>query len=150
MGRLFSYRRIGMKNRIVYVNKQEADAVKAEAMQKENVFFAELDGCSIQTEADYVREMEIVLDCPYEKSDEYLKLGWYFDWICELLWLGKKDVVILIRSYDCMLSDDEKTKRHIIEDFEERTLPWWEGEVTGHMVGGRPRGFMVYLEGKAL
>lgn len=66
------------------------------------------------------------------------------------MWLEEKDVVILIRSYDCMLADDAKTKQHIIEDFEERTLPWWEGGVTGHMVGGKSRGFMVYLDGKAL
>ena len=39
--------------------------------------------------------------------------------------------------------------RVIIEDFEKITLPWWEGEVIGRMVGGKPRGFMVYLEGKA-
>lgn len=141
---------INMKNRIVYVSKQEADAVKAEAMQKENVFFAELDGRFIQTEADYVREMELVMDFPYEKSEEYLKLGWYFDWICELLWLGEKDVALLIRGYDFMLIHDEKTKQHIIADFEERTLPWWEGEVIGRMVDGKPRSFMVYLEGKAL
>ena len=35
--RLFSYRRTGMENRIVYVSKQEADAVKTEIMQKEKV-----------------------------------------------------------------------------------------------------------------
>ena len=138
-----------MKNRIVYVNEQEADAVKAEALQKENVFFAELDGRSIQTEADYVREMELVMNCPYEKSDMYLKLGWYHDWICELLWLGEKDVVLLLRGYDFMLRNNEKTKKRIVEDFEEITLPWWEGEVIGHMVGGKPRSFMVYLERKA-
>ena len=138
-----------MKNRIVYVNEQEADAVKAEALQKENVFFAELDGRSIQTEADYVREMELVMNCPYEKSDMYLKLGWYHDWICELLLLGEKDVVLLLRGYDFMLRNNEKTKKRIVEDFEEITLPWWEGEVIGHMVGGKPRSFMVYLEGKA-
>ena len=138
-----------MKNRIVYVNEQEADAVKAEALQKENVFFAELDGRSIQTEADYVREMELVMNCPYEKSDMYLKLGWYHDWICELLWLGEKDVVLLLRGYDFMLRNNEKTKKRIVEDFEEITLPWWEGEVIGHMVGGKPRSFMGYLEGKA-
>lgn len=138
-----------MKNRIVYVNEQEADAVKAEALQKENVFFAELDGLSIQTEADYVREMELVMNCPYEKSDMYLKLGWYHDWICKLLWLGEKDVVLLLRGYDFMLRNDEKTKKWIVEDFEEITLPWWEGEVIGHMVGGKPRSFMVYLEGNA-
>ena len=105
-----------MKNRIVYVNEQEADAVKAEALQKENVFFAELDGRSIQTEADYVREMELVMNCPYEKSDMYLKLGWYHDWICELLWLGEKDVVLLLRGYDFMLRNNEKTKKRIVED----------------------------------
>lgn len=139
-----------MKNRIVYVNKQEADAVKAEALGKENVFFAELDGRAIQTEADYVREMEAAMNCPYEKSDMYLKLGWYHDWICELLWLEEeKDVVLLMRDYDFMLVNEEKTKQHIIEDFEKITLPWWEGEVIGRMVGGKPRGFMVYLEGKA-
>lgn len=138
-----------MKNRIVYVNRQEADAVKAEAGRKEDVFFAEIDGRFIQTEADYVRQMETALNCPYEKSDMYLKLGWYQDWICELLWLGGKDIVLLVRGYDFMLAKDKKTKRYIIEDFEKVILPWWEGEVTGHMAGGRPRRFMVYLEREA-
>ena len=25
-------------------------------------------------------------------------------------------------------------------------LPWWEGEVVGHMVGAEPREFLLYLE----
>jgi len=38
-----------------------------------------------------------------------------------------------------MLADDLNLKTEI-------TLPWWEGEVVGHLVGGVPRGFSVYLE----
>lgn len=45
-----------------------------------------------------------------------------------------------------MLVDDLKTKQNIMADFEEIILPWWEGEVTGHIVGGMPRKFTVYLE----
>ena len=45
-----------------------------------------------------------------------------------------------------MLSDEPKLKKIILDDFEEIILPWWEKEVVGHMVGGTPRGFLVYLE----
>ena len=33
-----------------------------------------------------------------------------------------------------------------MDDFAEIILPWWEGEVVGHMVDGKPRGFLIYLE----
>ena len=38
-----------------------------------------------------------------------------------------------------------ETKQNIIADFEEIILPWWDGEVVGHTVGGAPRNFNVYL-----
>ena len=40
----------------------------------------------------------------------------------------------------------EGTSSNGIADFEENILPWWEEEVVGHMVGGVPRKFLVYLE----
>ncbi len=73
-----------MENRICYATREEAETVKATAMQDEDTFFVEIDGSAIQSERD--------------------------------------------------------------SDFEEITLPWWEGEVVGHLVGGVPRGFWIYLE----
>lgn len=47
---------------------------------------------------------------------------------------------------ETMLADDLNLKTEIISDFGEITLPWWEGKVVVHLVGGVPRGFSVYLE----
>ena len=48
--------------------------------------------------------------------------------------------------YDFMLLEDLKIKKYAMLDFEEVILPWWEGDVVGHMVGGEPRGFFLYIE----
>lgn len=76
-----------------------------------------------------------------------MKIGWYNDYICDLTWIEQKEILLLIHDYDLMLVDDLKTKKYIIADFEEIILPWWEGEVVGHMVGAEPRKFLIYLEG---
>ena len=75
-----------------------------------------------------------------------MKIGWYNDYIMDLMWIEPEGVVLIIHNYDLMLVDHFKLKSDIISDFKEIILPWWEGEVVGHMVGGKPRKFTVYLE----
>lgn len=43
------------------------------------------------------------------------------------------------------LKDDLNAKAHILEDFENVILPWWETDVINHVVDGKPRFFSVYL-----
>lgn len=133
-----------MNNKLVYITKDEAEQIKNHALNNEDVFFAEIEGAEIRTEADYVQEMSNAFAFPHELPA--MKIGWYNDYISDLMWIEQKDIVLLIHNYDLMLCDEQKLKKNILDDFEEIILPWWEGEVVGHMVGGMPRGFIVYLE----
>lgn len=133
-----------MSNRIVYVTKDEAKEIKTSVLQNEDIFFVEIDGDKIATEEDYVRVMSDVFNFPHELPE--MKIGWYNDYINDLMWIKQKDIVVLIHDYELMLTEDLRIKKIIMSDFEEIILPWWEGEVVGHLVGGRPRRFIIYLE----
>lgn len=133
-----------MNNKIISVTTNEIEEIKANIMQSKNVFLAEIEGSKIKTEKDYVRAMADAFAFPYELPE--MNIGWYNDYINDLMWIEQKSIVLIIHDYDLMLADNQKIKKLIIEYFEEITLPWWEGEVVGHMVGGEPRSFLVYLE----
>lgn len=129
---------------MVYVTKNEARLIKAAAVQNREIYFAEIDGAGIKAEEDYVRAMAEAFAFPRKLPE--LKLGWYNDYINDLMWIEQKEIVLIINNYDLMLVDNLKLKNDIMADFEEIILPWWEEEVVGHMVGGVPRKFLVYLE----
>lgn len=133
-----------MNNKIVYVTKNEAQLIKADAVQNREIYFAEIDGAEIKAEEDYVRAMAEAFAFPHKLSE--MKLGWYNDYINDLMWIEQKEIVLIINNYDLMLVDNLKLKNDIMADFEEIILPWWEEEIVGHMVGGVPRKFLVYLE----
>lgn len=133
-----------MNNKIVYIAKDEAKKVKISALKDQDVFLAEIDGARIKTEEDYVQAMADAFAFPQVLPT--MKIGWLNDWLNDLMWIKQKDIVLLVHDYDFMLTDDLKIKKNIVADFEEIILPWWEGEVVGHMVGGAPRGFEVYFE----
>jgi hypothetical protein len=50
-----------------------------------------------------------------------------------------------IYHFSKFLKDDLSAKAHILEDFENMILPWWETDVINHVVDGKPRFFSVYL-----
>lgn len=135
---------VRMNNKIVYVTKDEAQLIKADAVQNREIYFAEIDGAEIKVEKDYVRAMAEAFAFSHKLPE--MKLGWYNDYITDLMWIEQKEIVLIINNYDLMLVDNLKLKNDIMADFEEIILPWWEEEVVGHMVGGVPRKFLVYLE----
>lgn len=134
-----------MKNRISYISKKEAAALKESISGDDDIFFVEADGAEIQSEEDYVREMEIRLRVPYGLPPK-LVLDWYVDDITRCTWIKENKIVVLIHHFDSMLVNDPKIKQRILDDFNEIILPWWEGEIVGHLVGGEPKAFLVYLE----
>lgn len=133
-----------MNNRINYISKMEAEKIKKDALKNKAVFFAEIEGNEIKTEEDYVQAMANAFCFPQELPGK--KLDWCNDYICDLMWIKQKNIILLIRNYDLMLIDYLEVKNNAIADFEEMILPWWEGEIIGHMVGGVPRRFLVYIE----
>lgn len=133
-----------MENKIVYITKDEAEIIKVNARRNQDVFFAEIAGDEIKTEEDYVQVMSNVFFFSQKLPEK--KLEWYNDYICDLMWIKQKNIIMLIHNYDLMLINNLEVKNEIIADFEEIILPWWEGEIVGHMVGGMPRKFLIYLE----
>ncbi len=133
-----------MENKIICVTKEEAEVIKENSIYNRDIFFVEINGARIQNEEEYVQAMADAFGFTHKLPSK--KLGWYNDYICDLMWIKKNDIVMLVRDYDSMLIDDVETKKTIMDDFVEVILPWWEGEVVGHMVGGKPRSFLVYLE----
>lgn len=150
-----------MKNEIVNVTKEEAEVIKKNAIQDKDTYFAEIDGSSIKTAADYAQAMAEAFAFPLIKTEaDYVQaiedafslrrpeaiLGWYIDDMTTLIWIEQSDIILIMHNYEQMLADNIELKERIISDFEEIILPWWEGEVVGCMVGGAPKKFLVYLE----
>ena len=134
-----------MRNQIFYVAKEEIELLKKRLATASDTYVMELDGKSIQTEAEYVREMDIQLKVPYGFPPDMV-LSWYYDDITRCIWIEESHIVLIIRSFESMLKDYPKVKSNIIDDFNEITLPWWGGDIVGHLVGGSPKEFLVYLE----
>lgn len=133
-----------MDNKIVYITKAEAKLIKTNAIENGDIYLAEIEGAGIDTEEDYVRAMASAFAFPHELP--VMNLGWHDDYMQDLLWIEQKEIVMVVHNFDLMLADDPELKKVIIDDFKEIILPWWEGEVVGHMVGGVPRKFVLYLE----
>lgn len=151
-----------MKNEIIHVTKEEAEVIKKNAIQHKDTYFAEIDGSSIKTVADYAQAMAEAFAFPGINTEtSYVQaieaaygsprrpesiLGWYIDDMTTLIWIEQSDIILIMHNYEQMLADNIELKERIISDFEEIILPWWEGEVVGCMVGGAPKKFLVYLE----
>lgn len=134
-----------MSNKIYYVSKEEAEKIKSSCEADDDIFLAEIDGTEISTEEKYVCAVWQAINCPYKKEG-HEKIGWLLDDLTELLWIEQPDIALIIHNYNYMLRDEPKVKAFILGDFFNVTLPWWDGDVVGHMVGGVPRKFNVYLE----
>lgn len=133
-----------MNNKIFYITKKEAEAVQSFAKDRNNVFFSEIDGAKILSEETYVREISRAFGF-FDKLP-MATFEWCNDYLCDLMWIKQENIVLLIYNFNVMSINAPETKQNIIADFEEIILPWWDGEVVGHMVGGVPRNFNVYLE----
>lgn len=132
-------------NKIHYKNKIEMQGILESLKRTPNVFVAELFGIALPSEKEF---MTGTLDafCLPSICARYLDYSWYNDYICDLLWIEKPDIAMVVHDFNYILQDDPKIKQWWIEDLERIVLPWWDGEVVGHMVGGYPREFNVYLE----
>ena len=133
-----------MNNKIIYIAKDEAKRIKMDALKNQDIYLAEIDGARIRTEGEYVQAMVDAFAITHPLLG--MKIGILNDWMEDLTWIEQKDIIFIIHNYDLMLSDDLKTKKKVMLYLEEIILPWWEGDVVGHMVGGEPRGFMLYIE----
>lgn len=133
-----------MNNRIIYIAKEESEEVRFFAKKCKNVFFSEIDGAKIQSGENFVQALSKAFS--FFDKIPMATLEWCNDYLCDLEWITQESIILLISDFDVMLSNAPKTKENIIKNFEEIILPWWEGDIIGHMVGGIPKKFLVYLE----
>lgn len=73
-------------------------------------------------------------------------LGWYNDYIHDLLWIKQKNIILLIRGYEQMLAGNLNLKKEVISDFEEITLPWWGARLSDTWLAEVPGGFLYNLK----
>ena len=131
-------------NKIEYVTKEKMREIKARVDRDPNIFVIELFGNQLPTEKLFMQATIKAIQIPY--PDCKIDYDWYNDYIRDLLWIREPDIVMLVHDFDSILKADLKIKQWWIEDLKKYILPWWDGEVVGHMVDGYPRGFDVYLE----
>ncbi len=128
-----------MQNKIVYISAEKMDVIQQELQLREDVFIAEIDGKECTDMFQYLEIMSNIFNFPMKST------GWdsYNDWIRDLDWIEKEEFAIIINDFTKI--PDLELKEHIIKNFEETVLPWWESEVLECVVEGETKKMMVYL-----
>ena len=130
-----------MHNKIITLSSVSINAVKKE-LSSDNVWVLDIDGTRCSCLSEYLHTISKFFLFPTQPSG----LDSYNDWICDLTWLDANlKIAIIIYHFSKFLKDDLSAKAHILEDFENMILPWWETDVINHVVDGKPRFFSVYL-----
>lgn len=130
-----------MKNTIMLMSEKDFELIEKQIRKNENIFYAEIDGKEICNLSEYFACVSISFRFPHPAHIWAV----YDDWMTDLTWIDKECIVFAIHYYGEFMKDDISNKREIVEDFEELIFPWWEGEVMQHMVGAKPKRFIVYL-----
>ncbi len=132
-----------MKNKIVYVDQAEAGKILYCLTDDPNTFCVEIDGKICRASSDFLPQVYAKFQFPIPEI-RYLYDG-YLDWITDLTWIKEENIAFIIKNYDDFLCDDPSDKEWVMRMFTEYIFPWWEFEVCGHVVEGRPRLFRVYI-----
>lgn len=128
-----------MKNKIIYVSVDEMKEIKLRFQN--NVLVVEIEGKKCSNLTDYLCLMSNLFCFPTKSRG----LDSYNDWMTDLSWLNRNEIVIIIYDYSVFLNQDLSLKKCIIENFEKVILPWWESEVVNCMVDGKTKKVTVYL-----
>ncbi len=130
-----------MKNKIMYVSKEEIEKVKGNLKQDNETYIVEIKGKECLCLSEYLNFMSELLKFPIKAKG----LDGYNDWMRDLSWLDKKQIIIIIDNFQVFLQKDISSKKAILEDFREIILPWWESEVVDYVVGGETKRMLLYL-----
>lgn len=128
-----------MNNQVVRVSPEEMDAIKAK-IDKDTIV-AEIDGKNIPDLSRYFEFASNLFGFPRPAKN----FDGYNDWMGDFTWTDQKDITIIIYNINDFMKMDLVSRDIIIRLFWDSILPWWEGDIVGHVVGGKPRKFMVYL-----
>lgn len=130
-----------MTNKIICASAKEVRNIKSKLEQKGECFIVEIEGGKCLRLTDYLSAMSNLLQFPIKAKG----LDGYNDWMRDLSWLSKEQIIIIITEFSKFLQKDVSYKKMIIEDFNEIILPWWESEVVHCVIGGKTKKMSVYL-----
>lgn len=130
-----------MENRIIYTSDKEITEVSERLKQDDKTYVVEIEGKKCSYLPDYLNLISNLFQFPIKAKG----LDGYNDWMRDLSWINKKQIVIIIYNFQQFLQKDISSKTAILEDFNEIILPWWESEVVDCVVGGEIRRMLVYL-----
>ena len=130
-----------MGNCIYHCSYKEFESAKRRLQELGDCFFAEIDGKTCRTEAQFYKKISEAMSFPTEVK---LFAG-FDDWIRDLLWIRQKRIAFVIYNYKSFMSDNVEKRNYIISAFKNDILPWWESDVKKYVVEGTPRQFDVFL-----
>lgn len=130
-----------MENRIIYISYKEIEEVRHNLKQDGESYIVEIEGEKCLYLTQYLDLMSSHFQFPIKAKG----LDGYNDWLRDLSWINKKQIIIIINNFQQFLKKDNSSKMAIIQDFDEVILPWWESEVVNCVVGGTPKKMLVYL-----
>jgi len=130
-----------MINKIIYTSTQEMKEVKSKLERSNETYIVEIEGEQCLYLKDYLNLMSSFFRFPIKAKG----LDGYNDWMRDLSWLNKKQIIIIINNFQEFLQKDVTSKEAILEDFTQMILPWWESEVIDCVVGGETKKMLVYL-----
>ncbi|WP_367566760.1 hypothetical protein [Lacrimispora sp.] len=130
-----------MINKIIYTSTQEMKEVKSKLGRSNETYIVEIEGEQCLYLKDYLNLMSSFFRFPIKAKG----LDGYNDWMRDLSWLNKKQIIIIINNFQEFLQKDVTSKEAILEDFTQVILPWWESEVIDCVVGGETKKMLVYL-----
>lgn len=129
-------------NKVQKVNSQDVEFIKEKLDSNDRVYVVEVSGSNIQSWEDYISEIQSKFLFPTSCVDN---IDGYLDWMRDLDWLNKEEIVLIINDFSIFLKDDPKLKNEIISDFVDIILPFWQDEVKKVVVEGKAKPFIVYL-----
>ncbi|MBF0779507.1 MULTISPECIES: barstar family protein [unclassified Granulicatella] len=140
-----------IKNEVIQINENELKE-KLLNVNKENTTIVELDGRNIQDKFIYIDEMREKFKLPdrhrYRMSREGGEtINWnaFDDRMTELSWFpDDMNFVLIIYHFHEFLKNDLASKNIVLDVFKDIAY-FWEEEVLTITVGGKTRGFSVYL-----
>ena len=130
-----------MTNKIMRVPYQKLKNIREEIQKREDIFLVEIKGEQCTNLSEYLDVMSDFLQFPIRAKG----LDGYLDWMTDLTWIEKPEVIIVIYEFKDFLENDLQIKEAIIEDFKGIILPWWESEVVNYVVEGETRKMTLYL-----
>lgn len=135
------YKATLFKNQIHYKNAKQMQEIKAELETKESMNIMEIQGETIQTQEEYVKEILRVFRVPINSKGFESTV----QWLTHLSWFHREDITLIINNYSEFMKNDEELKEKVVESFRDYILPWWITGAKKYLIPYEEKSFNLYL-----